>query len=147
MSSLTSHVEVTLKSPRPGDFNELSAGDGDDRVEIDGRNNSLSGDSGKDVLVASGSFSTLVGGPDADALEVFGNDNVVSGSQGNDRIRTFGDSNRVDGGDDADVAVALGSFNTLRGDSGDDVLKVTLRRPRVARRDRESATSIRESSS
>ena len=82
-SGCTVEPDGAFRCP-PAEFTQVMAGDGNDRVSLDGsiRNASASGEDGDDVLTG----NSLFGGPGADELTAAGGDALLSGDGGRDVV-------------------------------------------------------------
>ena len=102
------------------------------------RNDTLSGTSGADVIVAKGGNDKVVGyagadvvcgGPGNDRILTGGGDDIAIGGLGNDTVISSGGADRVVGGEGdetVEVRTAAGAPVTLLGDEGLDLLTLTV---------------------
>ena len=86
----------------------LSAGIGDDKIDVSGDGNTIHGGAGNDII------------------NVSGDDNIIFGDAGNDSITVSGDGNTIYGGAGSDTITITGSGdNTVYGGAGDDVIDIS----------------------
>jgi hypothetical protein len=118
-------------APREAASLSVEAGDGDDRVTVDG-GVSVSGGAGDDVLIATGAADAalsggpgddrVTGGPGADSLSGGDGDDQLDGGAGNDRLVGGAGRDALSGGAGSDTftltGAELGDGETLDGGPG-----------------------------
>ena len=87
-------------------------------------NNTLTGGSGNDTLIAYGTNNSLSGGDGDNTLTAYGSNNNLSAGNGNNTLTAYGSNNNLSVGNKNSTLTVYGSGNIVTGGNGDDSISV-----------------------